>query len=71
MRTCTHAHRCVRGADVVAKEESELLTLLLEDAWPLLDQMPNLWYTLRDMADQRSIRLLRFAPAGTGFPLDS
>ena len=56
---------------MVAKEESELLTLSLEDAWPLLDQMPNLWYTLRDMADQRSIRLLRFAPAGTGFPLDS
>ena len=55
-------HMCVRGNDVVATEASELLALSLDDAWPLLDQMPNLWYILRDMARQRSQRIVRFSP---------
>mmetsp|Transcript_50970 Transcript_50970/g.74667 ORF Transcript_50970/g.74667 Transcript_50970/m.74667 type:complete len:423 (+) Transcript_50970:50-1318(+) len=56
-------HRCSRANDVVALEETELLHLSLSDAWPLLNQIPNLWYSLRDLAQQRMVRVLRFSPS--------
>uniref|UniRef100_A0A7S4H8S1 Cyclic nucleotide-binding domain-containing protein n=1 Tax=Guillardia theta TaxID=55529 RepID=A0A7S4H8S1_GUITH len=55
-------HRCRRAADVVATDKSELLALSFEDAWPLLRKIPNLWYTLQDIAHQRLIRVSRVSP---------
>mmetsp|Transcript_24817 Transcript_24817/g.59029 ORF Transcript_24817/g.59029 Transcript_24817/m.59029 type:complete len:415 (+) Transcript_24817:169-1413(+) len=49
--------RCVRAADVMALERCEVLALNFEDAWPLMRKVPNLWYTLQDIAKQRMLRV--------------
>jgi CRP-like cAMP-binding protein len=51
--------RCVRGADIVAMERCELLELCHAEMYSLIRVVPNLWFTLQEMAQLRAVRLSR------------
>ena len=51
--------RCVRGADVIALERCELLELVSQEAFDIIRTVPNLWFTLQEMATRRASKLLR------------
>lgn len=40
-----------RSADVIACEHTELLELSFDDAWRVVKTVPNLFYTLKEVAD--------------------
>jgi len=50
------ARRCVRMADVRALEPCELCALTLDDAWPLIREIPELWVAFEEIAQRRAIR---------------
>ena len=56
-----------RSADVIACERTELLELSFDDAWRVVKTVPNLFYTLKEVADLKSRnqeqRLSRARPA--------
>ena len=44
----------LRTADVIASEHTELLELSFDDAWAVVKKVPNLFYTLKEVADMRT-----------------
>eukprot|EP00287_Rhodomonas_sp_CCMP768_P012730 CAMPEP_0196723818 /NCGR_PEP_ID=MMETSP1091-20130531/5881_1 /TAXON_ID=302021 /ORGANISM="Rhodomonas sp., Strain CCMP768" /LENGTH=420 /DNA_ID=CAMNT_0042065851 /DNA_START=275 /DNA_END=1537 /DNA_ORIENTATION=+ len=53
--------RCVRSADVRARERCELLQVSFRDAWPLLHKYPVFWKLLEAISDTRMQRISRFS----------
>ena len=44
-----------RSADVIACERTELLELSFDDAWRVVKTVPNLFYTLKEVAEVRHL----------------
>ena len=43
----------LRTADVIASEHTELLELSFDDAWAVVKKVPNLFYTLKEVAEMK------------------
>ena len=49
---------------MIALERCELLELVSQDAFDIIRIVPNLWFTLQEMAARRALKLLRVTQGG-------